>query len=235
MKDHYKGYRTPKSVIGYAVRLYYRYKLSLRDISELLLERGIEISYETIRNWCKTWGPLYAKSIRKKRGTNFNDKWHIDEMRIKIKEEIFWLWRLIDGEGEEIEVLLQKRRNAPSALRFLKKALKRTGIPPRIMITDKLRSYKKAHRILLKSSEHRSHKRLNNRIENTHQPTREKEKQMRGFKTLASAQRFISSLGVMLNLLKVGRYKHAAKDYREKLRNALTIFNESVLSDHHCA
>ncbi|MBL0941451.1 MAG: IS6 family transposase [Alphaproteobacteria bacterium] len=118
---------------------------------------------------------------------------------------------------------------------FLKKALKRTGAPARVMITDTLRSYKKAHRVLLKSCEHRSHKRLNNRIENAHQPTREKEKQMRGFKTPASAQRFISSLGVMLNLLKVGRYKHKADDYREKFKNALNIFNEIVNSYHHYA
>lgn len=235
MSDHYKGYRTPKSIIGYTVRLYYRYKLSLRDISELLLERGVEVTYETVRNWSKTWGPIYAQSIRKKWGSNFKDKWHIDEMRVKIKGEIFWLWRLIDGEGEEIEILLQKRRNAISAIRFLKKTLKRTGAPPRVMITDKLRSYKKAHRVLLKSAEHRSHKRLNNRIENAHQPTRKKERQMRGFKTPASAQRFISSLGAMLNLLKVGRYKHKAKDYREKLKNALIIFNDIIISHHHYA
>ncbi len=156
-------------------------------------------------------------------------------MRVKIKGEIFWLWRLIDGKGEEIEVLLQKRRNAQSAIRFLKKALKRTGSPPRALITDKLRSYTKAHRVLLKSSGHRSHKRLNNRIENAHQLTREKERQMRGFKMPASAQSFILSLGVMLNLLKVGRYKHKTKDYRGKLKNALNSFNEIVNSYHHYA
>ncbi|MBL0941721.1 MAG: IS6 family transposase [Alphaproteobacteria bacterium] len=235
MTDYYKGYRTPKSIIGYSVRLYYQYKLSLRDVSELLLECGIEATYETIRNWSKTWGPIYAQSIRKKRRSIFADKWHIDEMRVKIKGEIFWLWRLIDGEGEEIEVLLQKRRNAQSAIRFLKKALKRIGALPRVMVTDKLISYKKAHRVLLKSCEHQSHKRLNNRIENAHQPSWEKEKQMRGFKTPASAQKFISSLGAMLNLLKVGRYKNTSKVYREKLKKALTIFNDTVISHHHYA
>lgn len=230
MTEKYKGYRIPKSIIGYAVRHYFRYKLSLRDVSEMLLERGIEVTYEAIRKWCQVWGPFYARSIRQKRGSSFKDKWHIDEVRLKIKGEIFWLWRLIDSDGEEIEILLQKRRNAKAAIRFLKRALKRLGFCPRVMITDKLRSYKKAHRVLLKSAEHRSHKRLNNRIENSHQPTREKERQMRGFKTPGNAQRFLSSMGVFLNLLKVGRYKHSAQNYRKKLKDALQIFNEIVSS-----
>ncbi|WP_051908713.1 DDE-type integrase/transposase/recombinase [Candidatus Odyssella acanthamoebae] len=140
---------------------------------------------------------------------------------------------MIDGEGEEIDVLLQRRRNAKSAIRFLKRALKKLGMSPRVMVTDKLRSYKKAHRILLKSAEHRSHKRLNNRIENSHQPTREKERQMRGFKSVSSAQRFLSSMGTFLNLLKVGRYKQRAKEYRQKFIQSIDIFNEIVASYHH--
>jgi len=235
MTDRYKGYRMPKSIIGYAIRRYYRFKLSLRDVSEMLLERGIEVTYETIRLWCKTWGPVLAKSIRRKRGSPVKDKWHIDEMRVKIKGEIYWLWRLIDSEGEEIEILLQKRRNAKAAIRFLKLALKRVGYSPRVMITDKLRSYKKAHRILFKSVEHRSHKRLNNRIENGHQPTREKERQMRGFKSQGSAQRFLSSMGVFLNLLKVGRYKYSVQDYKQKLKMAFETFDDVVSSSHHYA
>ena len=235
MRDHYKGYRMPKSVIGFAVRYYHRYKLSLRDVSELLHDRGIDVTYETIRNWNKTWGPLFARSIRKKRGSSFTDKWHIDEVRLKIKGEVFWLWRLVDSEGEEIEILLQRRRNAKAATRFLKKALHRVGTTPRVMVTDKLRSYKKAHRNLMKSSNHRSHKGLNNRAENSHQPTREKERQMRGFKTPASAQRFLSSMGQILNILKVGRYKHSAQEYRKKLKKGLSIFDEIVHSYPLCA
>ena len=235
MSETYKGYRIPKSIIGYAVRCYYRYKLSYRDVSESLFARGIEITYETIRQWCKNWGPVFAKNIRKKRGNTFKDKWHIDEMRVKIKGEIFWLWRLVDEDGDEIEILLQKRRDAKSAIRLLKKALKTCGKIPRVMVTDRLRSYKKAHRVLLKSSEHRSHKRLNNRAENSHQPTREKEKQMRGFKDPGNTQRFLASMGAFLNLLKIGRYKHKAQDYRNKLKNALDSFNEIVNSYHHYA
>ncbi|AIK97199.1 IS6 family transposase [Candidatus Odyssella acanthamoebae] len=235
MNERYKGYRMPKSIIGYAVRRYYRFKLSLRDVSEMLLERGVEVTYETIRNWCRTWGPVFAKTIRRKRGSSFKDKWHIDEMRIKIKGEIFWLWRLIDSDAEEIEILLQKRRNAKAAIRFLKLALKRVRVSPRVMITDKLRSYRKAHRVLFKSVEHRSHKRLNNRIENSHQPTREKERQMRGFKSPGGAQRFLSSMGVFLNLLKVGRYKYSAPDYRQKLKIAFATFDDIVSSSQNYA
>lgn len=235
MRDHYKGYRFPKSVIGFAVRYYYRYKVSLRDLSEMLQDRGVFVTYETIRNWCQTWGPVYARDIRKKKGSTFTDKWHIDEVRIKIKGDIFWLWRLIDSEGEEIDILLQKRRNAKSAIRFLKRSLKKLGISPRVMVTDKLRSYRKVHRVLLKSSEHRTHKRLNNRIENSHQPTREKERQMRGFKSVSSAQRFLSSMGAFLNLLKVRRYKQTAKEHRQKLSRSINIFNEIVISHHHYA
>lgn len=230
MDEKYKGYRIPKDLIGYAVRLYLRYKLSLRDVSELLMERGLTVTYESIRLWVKNLGPTYAQAIRKKKGLCFKDKWHIDEMRIKIKGEVFCLWRLVDAQGEEIEVLLQRRRDAKSAIRFLKKALKRTGTRPRVMVTDKLRSYKKAHRVLLRKSEHRSHKRLNNRAENSHQPTREKEKQMRGFKTLASAQRFLSSTGAFLNLLKVKRHAFCASEYRRKLEESLALFQEIVTS-----
>lgn len=235
MRDHYKGYRMPKSVIGFAVRYYHRYKLSLRDVSELLIDRGVEVTYETIRNWNKTWGPLFARSIRKRRGSVFKDKWHIDEVRLKIKGDIFWLWRLVDSEGEEVDILLQKRRNAKAAIRFLKKALHRGICPPRVMVTDKLKSYVKAHRTLLKSREHRSHKGLNNRAENSHQPTREKEKQMRGFKTPEGAQRFLSSMGQLLNLLKVGRYKYSAQEYRKRLKEGLSIFHDIVHSHHKSA
>lgn len=230
MRDHYKGYRMPKAVIGFAVKYYLRYKLSLRDISEILLDRGIEISYETIRSWCKTWGPVFARSIRKKRTSCITDKWHVDEVRIKINGKIFWLWRAVDSQGEDIEILLQKKRNAKAAIRLLKNAMRRLGFSPRLMITDKLKSYKKAHKTIMSKTEHRAHKGLNNRAENSHQPTREKERQMRGFKSQGSAQRLLSSLSQINNLLKVGRFKHSAQAYKAKLKEGLAIFNSIVSS-----
>ena len=192
------------------------------------MDRGLEVSHETIRSWIQDFGSLYAQSIRKNRGVSEFDKWHVDEMRVKVNGEAFWLWRLVDSEGEELEVLLQKRRNAKGAIRFLKKALKRFWKTPRVLISDKLKSYPKAHRVVMRSAEHRSHKRLNNRAENSHQPTREKERQMRGFRQVSSTQRFLSSMGQMLNLLKVGRYKNSAQAYRDKLKETLSVFDKIV-------
>ena len=151
-------------------------------------------------------------------------------MRVKVNGEAFWLWRLVESEGEELEVLLQKRRNTQCAIRFLKKALKKVGENPRVLVSDKLKSYPKAHRAVMKSAEHRSHKRLNNRAENSHQPTREKERQMWGFRQVSSIQRFLSSMGHILNLLKVGRYKNSTQAYRDKLKEALSIFESIVNS-----
>ena len=228
MSENYKGYRVPKVLIGYAVRYYLRYKLSLRDVRDIMFDRGLEVSHQSISDWIRDFGPLYAQAIRKARGVSRSDKWHIDEMRVKVNGEPFWLWRLVDENGEEIEVLLQKRRNAKCAIRFLKRALKTVGKAPRVLISDKLRSYPKAHRILMKSTEHRSHKRLNNRAENSHQPTREKERQMRGFKKIGSTQRLLTSQGQVLNLFKIGRYKNPVAIYRHKLQEANAIFDTIV-------
>lgn len=230
MSDYYKGYRVPKILIGYAVRYYFRYKLSLRDVQDIMLDRGLSVSHQSISDWIRDLGSLYAQAIRKTRGRSQSDKWHIDEMRTKVNGEVFWLWRLVDEQGEEIEVLLQKRRNAKCAIRFLKNALKRVGSIPRVLISDKLKSYPKAHKVLMKSCEHRSHKGLNNRAENSHQPTREKERQMRGFKRVGSTQRLLTSQGQVLNLFKIGRYKNTAQVYRQKLQHAHTIFDHIVLN-----
>jgi putative transposase len=234
MTERYVGYRYPKSVIGYAVFLYHRFRLSLRDVSELLAERGIIVTYETIRLWCKNLAHQFTKRLKKKLPCR-GDKVHIDEVRVSINGEVYWLWRAVDKDGDEIDILLQKRRNAKAARRFFKRLLLKLEKAPRILVTDKLRSYKKARRILLPNTEHRSHKRLNNRIENSYQPTREKERQMRKFKQPGSAQRFLSSMGIILNLFKVGRYKHQASVYRQKLQQAFTVWNELVASQHPCA
>ena len=163
MSELYKGYRHPKALIGYAVRLYLRYCLSYRDIQEILLELGIDITYETIRTWVYKWGSIYAQHIRKRKRT-FNDKWHIDEVYLKINGQFYYLWRLVDADGLEIEILLQKRRNAKAARRFLLKALKRVGVPTRVLIADKLKSTRSARRDVLPTSEFRAHKGLNELI-----------------------------------------------------------------------
>ncbi|KIE04874.1 Integrase catalytic region [Candidatus Jidaibacter acanthamoeba] len=214
------------------VMLYHRYSLSLRDISEILLYRNIEVSHESIREWNKKFGSIIANNIGKKRSYIPGDKWHLDEMRVVIRREVFWLWRAIDNQGQELDILLQKRRNTKAALRFFKKLLKRHNFIPKIIVTDKLRSYGSAKKSILKSSEHRKHKRLNNLIENSHQPTRQRERQMRKFKDPVHTQRFLSSCSQFLNLLKVNRYKFKASEYKNKMRLAFKLFNEAA-SQHY--
>ena len=159
----------------------------------------------------------------------------MDEVRVVIKGEGYGVWRAVDRDGDEIDILLQKRRNAKAAMRFFKKLLLKLGKVPRVLVTDKLRSYKKAKRILLPNTEHKSPKRLNNRIENRHQPTRGKERQGRKFKRPGSSQRFLSSMATILNLFKVGRYQHQAPLYRQKVQQAFATGNNLITSHHPCA
>jgi putative transposase len=225
MKDRYKRHRYPAEIIKYSVMLYYRFSLSFRDIVEILAYRGIDVSHEAIRYWVNKFGPIFTQNILKKRSWKPGDKWHFDEVRIVMNGEVYWLWRAIDQDNNELDILLQRRRNTKAAKRFFKKILKKYGFVPRVIITDKLRSYKSARKTILKSTEHRSHKRLNNRIENSHQSTRIQERQMRKFKSPGGAQRFLSICGQFLNLLKIPRVKFQSSIYRDKLKEAFACFN----------
>lgn len=225
MTDKYVGYRHPKEIIKYAVWLYYRFNASLRDTVEALFYRGLDVSHETVRQWIYKFGSLFASAIRKRQSKR-GDKWHLDEVCLTIKGKRYWLWRAIDQDGFELDVLLQPRRNAKAAVRFFKKLLKGLCYVPRVIITDKLRSYKAAKKKVLKTTEHRSHKRLNNRIETSHQPTRMRERVMRGFKSPKQAQLFLSVFGVLRNHFKIGLYKFSATDRREKLRGVFNCWAE---------
>jgi putative transposase len=167
----YRGFRFPPEVISHCVWLYHRFSLSLRDVEELMLERGIEVSHETIHQWTRRFGPAYAAELRCRRPQP-GDKWHLDEVFVKINGVQKYLWRAVDADGDVLDILLQNRRDEPAARRFLRKLMKETRSVPRVIVTDKLRSYGAAHRTVMPSVEHRSHKRLNNRAENSHQPTR---------------------------------------------------------------
>jgi len=197
--DYYPGYRHPKSLIGYVVWQYHRFMLSLRDVSELLMMRGIQISHETIRGWSLTFGQIYANEI-KRRAPRRGDKWHMDEMCLVMKGKKHWLWRAVDQDGYELDILLQSRKNKEAAKRFFSKLLKGLLYVPRVIITDKLRIYGAAKKEILPGVEHRQHKGLNNRAENSHQPTRQHEKQMRKFKSPKQAQRFLPVHGQIRNL-----------------------------------
>src|SRR6186713_1670146 len=181
-KSPYAGYRFPGEVISHAVWLYFRFPLSLRMVEEMLAARGILVSHETVRQWARKFGQAFANQIRR-RLPQAGDKWHLDEVVIAIAGKKHWLWRAVDQDGIVLDVLVQSRRDKHAAKRLLRKLLRRQGQPPRVLITDKLASYPAAKKELMPGVEHRRHKGLNNRAENSHQPTRRRERQMKRFKS----------------------------------------------------
>jgi putative transposase len=194
---NYKGFRFPPEIISHAVWLYFRFSLSFRDVEELLSERGIVVTYETVRQWCLKFGQTYANELRRRRPRS-GDIWHMDEVYLKINGKTHYLWRAVDQDGAVLDILVQSRRNKQAAKRFFQKLLKGLHSVPRVIITDKLKSYGAAKREILPDVEHRQHKRLNNRAENSHQPTRLREKKMRRFKSAKHAKRFLSASLVLL-------------------------------------
>ena len=170
----YHGYRFPPLIISHAVWLYYRFCLSFRDAEDLLAQRGITVSYETIRQWCRTFGPAYARSLRRRRG-RLGDTWYLDELFVNIQGRRQYVWRAVDQDGDVIDLLVQVRRDRHAARRFFRKLLKGQGREPRRLITDKLRSYSAAHGILMPSVVHSTQQYENNRAEVSHQPTRQRE------------------------------------------------------------
>ncbi|HEV2121551.1 MAG TPA: IS6 family transposase, partial [Chloroflexota bacterium] len=190
----YRRHRFPGELISHAVWLYYRFLLSYRDVEELLAERGIVVSYETIRRWCHKFGQTFADGLRRRRARP-GDKWHIDEVQLKINGRKHWLWRAVDQQGVVLDILVQSRRNQEAAATFLRRVLHGCGYAPRIVITDKLASYPSAVRGVLPQAEHRRHKGLNNRAENSHRPTRRREQVLQRFKSPAHAQQFLAPFG----------------------------------------
>jgi putative transposase len=210
----YAGYRYPAQIISHAVWLYHRFTLSFRDIEELLAARSIVVSYETIRQWCKKYGSIYCNQIKKSRG-QLGDTWYLDEVFIKINGVLHYLWRAVDQDGDEIDILVQKRKDKGAAMRFFKRLLKGQGAMPLKIVTDKLASYSAAKKELIPSIDHSTVQYENNRCELSHQPTRQQERQMRKFKSQGQAQRFLSYHGVINNLFRFGRHLMQAKHYRE--------------------
>ena len=201
----YRGYRFPAEIISHAVWLYYRFRLSFRDVDDLLAQRGIEVSYETIRQWCENFGATCAARARR-RQPQLGDTWHLDEVFVKIRGRRYYLWRAVDQDGDVIDILVQPRRDRRAAQRFLRKLMKGQGQAPRRLVTDKLGSYRAAHRVVMPSVVHDTGQYANNRAEVSHQPTRQRERQMRRFKSRAQAQRFLSVHGIVQNLFRVGRH-----------------------------
>ncbi len=209
----YKRYRFPSEIIQYAVWLYHRFNLSHRDIEDLLAERGITVSYESIRLWCNKFGPQYAKRL-KYRHQGFGDTFYIDEVFVKIAGKQQYLWRAVDQDGEVVDVFLQARRDGTAAKRFFKRLLKIHHNEPRKIVTDKLRSYGVAHREFIPETIYDTTQYANNRAELSHQPTRVRERGMRCFKSSRQAQRFLSAYADVYNLFNLGRHLVSAKHYR---------------------
>ena len=221
----YRGYRFPPEVISHAVWLYYRFCLSFRDVEDLLAERGVIVSYETIRQWSRKFGAQYARKLKRREG-RLGDTWHLDELLVTIQGQRQYLWHAVDQDGDVLDILVQPRRDRRAAKRFLRKLLKGQGGEPRRLVTDKLRSYGAAHRTVMPSVVHDTGRYANNRAEVSHQPTRQRERQMRRFKSVAQAQRFLSVHGVILNLFRVGRHLLRPANHRILRARSFLVWSE---------
>ena len=217
MRNPFRYFNSSPDIIRLTVMMYIRYPLSLRQVEDLLSERGIDICDETVRFWWNRFGPIFAAEIRKKRAANLRTwpqwRWHLDEVFVKINGQTHFLWRAVDHEGEVLEVFVTKRRDRAAALKFLKRTLKRHG-RPKTIVTDRLRSYRAAMKIIGNVTSQECGRRLNNRAENSHQPFRRRERGMakfRGFKTL---QKFASVHASIHNHFNQDRHLYSRKNFK---------------------
>jgi putative transposase len=227
---HFRRHRFPAEIIAHAVWLYYRFPLSFRDVEDLLAERGIEVSFQTVSEWAAKFGVKFAYQLRRRSHGHFADKCQLDEMVVTIKGRKYWLWRAVDANGYVLDALLQSRRNKRAALRLMRKLLRGQGTTPRVMVTDKLRSYSAAKAELMPGVEHRSHKGLNNRAENSHLPVRRRERRMMRFKSARQCQRFVSTHGPIANLFLLHRKHLTAADHRNLRSHAIATWRQITLS-----
>ena len=221
----FRCHRFPGEIISHCVWLYYRFSLSYRDIEELMAQRGVKVTYETIRQWCLKFGQKIADELRRRRPEP-GDKWHLDEVYLKINGRTYYLWRAVDQQGVVLDILVQSRRNKEAAIRFLRRLLMRSHYAPRVMVTDKLKSYGAAVKELELRVDHRQHKGLNNRAENSHQPTRQRERAMRRFKSPEQAQRFLAPFGLICGHFRLRRHLLTAERYRQEMAYRFRTWRE---------
>jgi putative transposase len=221
----YKRHRCPAEIISPCVWLYFRFCLSYRDVEELMAERGVLLTYEAVRYWCRKFGQSYANQLRRRRPRP-GDKWHLDEVFLTINGQRHYLWRAVDQDGHILDILVQGRRDQKVAKRFFRKLLRGLTYGPRVIITDRLKSYGAALRELLPSVEHRQHRYLNNRAENSHQPTRQRERRMQRCKSSGHAQRFRAAYGPMASHFRPRRHRLSAPAYRQEMGQRFQVWRE---------
>jgi transposase-like protein len=222
----FKRYRFPPELIRHAVWLYARFTLSYRDVEDLLAERGLDISYETVRRWFLKFGAPIARNPRRMRPTP-GDYWHFDEMVIVVRGRRHWLWRAVDNEGEVLDFLVQPKRNAKAALKLMRKLLKKQGWAPTRLVTDKLRSYHVAFRTLSLRAEHIDDRRANNRAENSHQPVRRRERKQQRFKSPGAAQRFLNVQSSVYNTFYVQRHLLGRTMFKQLRKEAFSVWESA--------
>ena len=195
----------------------------------MMAARGVLVTYEPIRRWCAKFGKQYVDGLRRRRART-GDKWHLDEVFLKINGITHYLWRAVDQNGVVLDILVQPKRDRFAAIRFFRKLLRATGREPRVIITDKLRSYGAAKRVIMPDVAHRQHRYLNNRAENSHQPTRERERRMRRFKSAGHAQRFVEVHGIVASHFRPRRHLLSADDYRHLRSKRFRVWNEVTVA-----
>ncbi len=226
-KVSYSRHRFPPPIIQHAIWLYFKFPLSYRDVEDLLAQRGIEVSYETVRRWVLKFGPIYAGRLRKHRPRP-SDQWHLDEVFVSINGKRSYLWRAVDNEGEVLEILVQSRRNKRAALKLMRKLLKNQGFIPTAIVTDKLPSYGAALRELNLTKCHDFGGRKNNRAENSHLPVRQRERRMQRFKSPGSAQRFLSVHSAIYNTFYVQRHLISRKTLHKFRGEAMSVWEAAT-------
>jgi putative transposase len=205
--------------------LYFRFCLSFRDVEELMAERSVMLTYEAVRYWCRKIRQAYANQLRRRRPRP-GDGWYLDEVFLTIDGERHYLWRAVDQDGHVLDILVQRRRDKKAAKKFFCKLLKGLTYVPRVIITDKLASYGAAKRESLPSVEHRQHRYLNNRAENSHQSTRQRERRIQRFKSPGDAQRFLAAYGPIASHFRPRRHLFAAPEYRQEMVRRFQTWRE---------
>ncbi len=229
MKNPFRYFKTSPEIIRLAVMMYIRFPLSLRNVEDLLHERGIDIAHETVRFWWNRFGPLFASKIRKKRAAAYRCwpqwRWHLDEVFVRINGETFYLWRAVDHEGEVLESYVTMTRDRKAALKFLRKAMKRYG-RPKVVVTDRLRSYGAAMTVIGNADRQETGRWLNNRAENSHQPFRRRERAMAKFRSAKSLQKFAAIHASVHNHFNQERHLYSRQNFKLNRSAALVEWRQ---------